>query len=187
VSIVSTVPGTVYDSPYRHLIERAAEIACSYEGVREQGGANRGPEVEAFLAAVGLPPGNAWCAAFAVFCLKRAAKELGMASPASSTGKVARLWRRAPEWARAVTPPPYPSIFVHLANPEDPESKGHTGFVLGVTGTHAITIEGNTSQAGSREGDGVYRQKRPTVGSTYITGYLDFAADPDPTVRLRVG
>lgn len=187
MSIVSAIPGTVYDSPNRALIERAAEIACSFEGTREQGGRNRGPEVKRFLASIGLDEGHPWCAAFVNYCVKAAARELGMASQIPSTGKVARLWRRAPEWMKTQHPPPHPSVFVHLNTPDNPESLGHCGFVLGVTGTHLLTIEGNTSQAGSREGDGVYRQKRPTIGSTYITGYIDIAADPDPTVRLRVG
>jgi hypothetical protein len=37
---------------------------------------------------------------------------------------------------------------------------GHTGLVEKVSGDFAITIEGNTNNGGSRDGDGVYRRRR---------------------------
>jgi len=38
----------------------------------------------------------------------------------------------------------------------------HTGFIDKWTSTQVHTVEGNTNQAGSREGDGVYRKIRLT-------------------------
>lgn len=54
---------------------RAVEVAEveARRGVTEHGGNNRGPEVDAYLAAVGVPPGMPWCTAFVRWCLERAA------------------------------------------------------------------------------------------------------------------
>ena len=35
-----------------------------------------------------------------------------------------------------------------------------TGFIDKKDGNYYITVEGNTNEAGSREGDGVYRKRR---------------------------
>lgn len=48
------------------LALRAADKAEANVGVTEQGGENRGAAVEKYLAAVGLPPGQPWCAASSV-------------------------------------------------------------------------------------------------------------------------
>lgn len=49
----------------------------------------------------------------------------------------------------------------------------HVGFVDKWTNQFVITVEGNTNEAGSREGDGVYRKRRPIrtiyIVSDYIT------------------
>lgn len=38
----------------------------------------------------------------------------------------------------------------------------HVGFIdAWPDGDYVITVEGNTNMAGSREGDGVYRKRRP--------------------------
>jgi hypothetical protein len=37
---------------------------------------------------------------------------------------------------------------------------GHTGLIEKVSGDFAVTIEGNTNDGGSRDGDGVYRRRR---------------------------
>lgn len=37
---------------------------------------------------------------------------------------------------------------------------GHTGLVEKISGDFAVTIEGNTNNGGSRDGDGVYRRRR---------------------------
>lgn len=55
--------------------------------------------------------------------------------------------------------PPSPGdvFFIYYAN------KGrvaHTGFVHQWGTTTVVTVEGNTNEAGSREGDGVYKKKR---------------------------
>jgi hypothetical protein len=48
--------------------------------------------------------------------------------------------------------------------------KGHCGFVESVGSGRIKTIEGNTTAAGSREGDGVYRRTRAI--SSITLGFL---------------
>ena len=47
-------------------------IYSAYVGVRERTNHNDGPEVERFLAHVGLQKGAPWCAAFVSYCLHKA-------------------------------------------------------------------------------------------------------------------
>lgn len=49
------------------------------------------------------------------------------------------------------------------------DGTGHTGFVLSVEGNTIITIEGNSNNDGSREGNEVVRNKR-TIKS--VTGFI---------------
>ena len=43
--------------------EQLRQVYLSQVGTKEQGGANRGRQVEQYLASVGFGPGYAWCAA----------------------------------------------------------------------------------------------------------------------------
>src|SRR6185436_3808806 len=54
----------------------ALQIAHSQKGVREIGGANMGPQVEQYLAAAKVGPGNPWCASFITWSLERAGKKM---------------------------------------------------------------------------------------------------------------
>ncbi|WP_078657954.1 peptidoglycan-binding protein [Streptomyces rimosus] len=67
----------------------------------------------------------------------------------------------------------------------------HTGIVYRYTRDYVFTIEGNTNDSGSAEGDGVYLKKRPRK-SSYIYGYgiPDFAEGvvlADPRWKGRKG
>jgi len=77
------------------LQEAALAVAITKLGVHEVGGNNCGPEVEEFLASVGLGPGNAWCAAFLYFCFRQAARQLGIVNPCPRTAKAVRMFALA--------------------------------------------------------------------------------------------
>lgn len=140
------------------LADRAVEIAISEVGVREVG-RNRGQRIEEYLATVHLDPGDPWCAAFVAWCFARAAAERGVSSPVPGVGAVNKLWRQCPAtWRQAQ--PTVGAIFIHFENPENPYSHGHTGLVVSVEDSLCHTVEGNTDNGGSREGDGVYRRVR---------------------------
>jgi len=56
-----------------------------------------------------------------------------------------------------------------------PEKKrvAHTGFVDQWEQTYIITVEGNTNEAGSREGDGVYRKRRLKSQIYAVSSFID--------------
>jgi hypothetical protein len=146
---------------------RGAALAAAQAqiGVREDPpGSNAGRDVAAYLDAVGLPPGNAWCAAFVYWCFTRAAAVLGCDNPVPRTGGVLQQWRRAV--ARGV---PHVEAKAAADNPvlvlpgsvfylSTGGGMGHTGFVEEVQSGKLVTIEGNTNDSGSREGVGVFRR-----------------------------
>jgi len=165
----------------RDLVDRALSIAVREIGIREVG-RNRGPRVEEYLASVGLPPGNPWCAAFVHWCFARAAEDLERERAACfdvlapRTGGVHKMWRRIPEKYRQ-RHPTVGALFFHNAG----AGMGHVGFVKEVLSQDRFsTVEGNTDDVGSREGDGVRSKSRP--GSYVNLGFVDFARDWEPAV-----
>jgi hypothetical protein len=48
----------------------------------------------------------------------------------------------------------------------------HTGFIDQWDGTWLITVEGNTNVSGGREGDGVYRKRRPVKSIFQVARYI---------------
>ncbi|MFC7477420.1 peptidoglycan-binding protein [Dankookia sp. GCM10030260] len=160
------------------LAKAALAVAMTQIGVREKPPlSNRGEEVEAYLASVGVPPGNAWCAAFVYFCATEAARKASLANPLPRTGGVLDMWRKALKaglpcltTAQAVAAPGLVSsgmIFIM----DFGEGKGHTGFVKDLAGGRLATIEGNSNDDGSRDGVGVFALTRRTLGSVN-TGFI---------------
>lgn len=155
--------------------DQALRVALSEVGVREQGGNNCGPEVEKYLAAVGLPPGQPWCCAFVYWCYREATIRSGgaLSQPLPRTGKVAHLWQRTQDLWRS-NEPTAGAIFIHLVDPSDPESDGHCGIVTSFTDRTISAVEGNTNAAGSRNGDRVRVQLRKPE---YVIGYIDIGRE----------
>lgn len=136
------------------IIEKARNTI----GVNEKGN-NKGKEVEKYLRSTGLGGGYPWCAAWVNYLHK-------------VTG------RPTPDDKQAWSPAWFPSERVILkrgvvegtsAQPGDvfgiyfssKERIAHVGLIEKKQNGYYITIEGNTNKAGAREGDGVYRKRRP--------------------------
>lgn len=165
------------------LLARALEIAAGEEArqVREDPrNSNRGPEVEAYLASTGTPPGYAWCCAFVYWCLQQAAGRAGRANPMVKTpgcldhwNKARRKGVRTVSKAEAIADPARvkPGMIFIM---DHGGGAGHTGFVEKVTGGLLTTIEGNTDASRTREGGGVYRLTRKIVEIN--KGFIDYAA-----------
>lgn len=131
---------------------KALKVAISQLGVQEEPkGSNRGPQVDRYLASVGLGPGYSWCMAFVYWCFR----EAGVASALLTTGGVLRQWNERPKLR--VTKPRPGDIFIM----DYGKGLGHTGIVERVEGDQIHTIEGNTNDEGSREGFEVCRRVRP--------------------------
>ena len=175
--VCSAETDRVIQETYRY---RVLEVAHRYVGVREGARANRGEEVDAIVEAGGWRPGGAWCAAFAYFCHLTAAAELGGATscPRPSYPRAAFMWYDATGDYRytasqildGVAQPlagdvmvmARPSSFNNLRRDTRRKLAGHAGIVVrwDAEAEELVTVEGNTDDAGSREGDGVYEKRR---------------------------
>jgi hypothetical protein len=161
------------------LAELTIQIALSYDGVREVGGNNRGPEVEKFQASIGLEPGDPWCAAFVCFCIKKAAEQLGITPKFEYGGSVYKLWTRNPDLQ--LSSPDTNCIFlINHGLSKSGTRIGHMGFCITpyqespaypdeIFFDKLETMEGNTNAAGSRDGDGAYHKSRKL--SEFSNGY----------------
>ncbi len=153
------------------LAEIAIHIALSYDGVREIGGNNRGPDVEMFQRSIGLSAGDPWCAAFVCFNIQQACKNLGVTPTFQYGGSVYKLWSRNPDLQ--MSEPGENCIFLLNHGLSKAGVRiGHTGFCIGRNQSHTETLEtmeGNTNEAGSRDGDGAYHKTREM--SEFARGY----------------
>lgn len=144
---------------------RALEVAKTQLNVREKTGHNDGEAVESYLKSVGLGKGYAWCAAFVYWCFNQASKQLEIDNPLYKTAGVMDHWNKAE--SKRVINPQEGDIFIM----DFGRGKGHTGFVINGDGDRIITLEGNTNDGGSREGDGVYKRNR---SKSSIKGYIRY-------------
>ena len=166
-------------SPENLQRTKVQRIYTAELGIKEKTGHNDGPRVEQYLHAVSLKKGDPWCAAFVCWVFEKA----GLANPHTGwapdlfpEGKV--IWQRKAGLQtggklRDLHRPPLPrrgDVF-GIWFPE----KGriaHVGFVDRWEESWVITVEGNTNEAGSREGDGVWRKRR-LVGSVWkVAGWV---------------
>lgn len=153
-------------SPIAEAVAKAAE---SRIGVRESGGANKGPRLQEFFDADNYDPngpkpgddGYAWCAAFVCWCCYMALKDrrITFKRPVTPGAWDYERWAREQD-RRVMLKKPHKGdiqrgdIVVFVGS--------HIGIATGppdVNG-NVPTVEGNTNGSGGREGDGVYAKKR---------------------------
>lgn len=155
------------------LPEAIAKAAESKIGVRESGGANKGKDLQPFFDSDSYDPngpkpgddGYAWCAAFVCWAVKEAMDSHGMVNtagfkrPTTPGAWAFEDWSLAQDFTTQTKRLPKTDIkrgdlvifkFSHIGIATSGVDKD--GYVM--------TTEGNTNQAGSREGDGVYRKRR---------------------------
>ena len=147
---------------------KSISLARAYVGRQEFDGQNRGHVLDCIMDGLNLPRGVSWCGAFVTWCLMRSyahtkpdlRRILGFSSPwyCDST----RDWlAQAKALDMIVQQPEAGDLFVLL------DSRGmahHIGFVVAVPDHDGRfrTIEGNTNEGGSVNGDGVYWRTRNT-------------------------
>jgi len=146
------------------IASRLVRIATAEVGVKEVNGSNCGPRVNQYKAATNLPPKESWpwCAAFVCWCGREA-----MATGGPYTFK------------RPTTAGAWDFINWSLAQDDSTQTKRSPGddiqagdiivfrfSHIGIA-TSAVdragnfhTVEGNTDDAGSREGGGVFAKRR---------------------------
>ncbi len=149
----------------KDLVKKALDFAAMQVGVREQNN-NSGPQVDKYLASVGLSPHNPWCAAFVYYCIDKAAIMAREDNPYIKSGGCAVV----NSWARnrgILYDNPQPGdTFLKYGYVGKTFRAHHTGFVTDVNGAVFSTREGNSNNLGSREGFGVFNLKR-TNSSKY--------------------
>ncbi|MES2455794.1 MAG: peptidoglycan-binding protein [Bacteroidota bacterium] len=132
----------------RPVQKKLIPIAEAQLWVREASGQNDGVQVEAFLSAAGLKKGNPWCAAFVSWVHQQAGYNAPRTGWSPALFPVNRL-------VKAAAPGNVFGIYFPAL-----KRIAHCGFVTRRHGSWVVTVEGNTSIAGSREGDGVYQRMR---------------------------
>ncbi|WP_028067016.1 NlpC/P60 family protein [Solirubrobacter soli] len=128
----------------------ALQIAHSQKGVREIGGANMGPQVNQYLAAAKVAPGNPWCASFVTWSLEKAGHKM----PGQGWAAV-QTWVRNAEAGqnnlKIVSPEdarPGDIVAYDWGGQDDFGSDGHIGFLDStVQGGKFKALEGNNADA----------------------------------------
>ncbi|WP_247672529.1 CHAP domain-containing protein [Aquimarina sp. MMG016] len=139
-----------------HTRECVKELYDSQVGVRETGGSNRGSHVEMYLASVDLGPSYAWCAAFVSWCYQNAEVEAPQSAWVPSFAlRRKRIYHRGKFEKQT---PQKGDVFMIWYNSKN--RPAHIGFIDQWGEKWIVTVEGNTNDNGSREGDGVYRKRR---------------------------
>ena len=158
-------------SPYT---ARVIAIAEGYEGVRETS-ENRGPHINQWLAELGINFAAPWCMAFVQGCFRQAALEMGIDDPLKpDTAGVLDLWNRVPKGWRVG---PLNGRAGDIMILDFGGGKGHTGIVTGYKNGMYITVEGNTNDAGSRDGDCVAEKYRKKYNSPRLKGFVRVPAE----------
>lgn len=160
--------------PWSAEAQRPAHLdtALTYFGPKELQDENYGPAVNRFLAAVSLPPGNPYCAAFVSFCLD--APDRIVARPRVRTGLAQEFITdrsiEAKKVMRGYKKIPAGSIGIHK---KGNTRFGHTWFVLlDWRGPAGVTIEANTGTGlpgqSERDGQGVWIRRRIIYPTNYF-------------------
>lgn len=163
------------------LRDAARRIALGEIGTHEVGGNNRGPRVEEYLAAAGLPPGQPWCVAFVIWCYQRAASGLLVRSPLPRIGHAGHFFRAiaASHGAWVSDVPTVGAIACHQKDPSDPNSEGHASIIDEIEDVTLIDVSGNTNAQGSRAGNLVGPNRRPRT--YWNLGFIDVGRfGPEP-------
>lgn len=161
--------------PANDYIARVIKIAQSYDGVRETS-ENRGPHINQWLAELGIDFAAPWCMAFVQGCFRQAALEMGIEDPLKpDTAGVLDLWNRVPHgWRVSALNGRAGDIMIM----DHGGGKGHTGIVTGYSNGMYITMEGNTNDAGGRDGDCVAEKYRRKYSGGQLRGFVRVAVMP---------
>lgn len=148
------------------------ETAQSQIGVREYTGNNDGVQVELYLKVSNLNKGNPWCAAFVAWCYK----QCGISAPVSGYSP---LWFRsnAVIYRRGLGQSFYNSNIqcgdVFGIYFPDMKRIAHVGIIESINRNYITTVEGNTNDMLSRDGDGVYRKRRQVRQIYAVANYIN--------------
>jgi len=144
--------------PCQNTGDRVSEVYTAELGVREATGRNDGVRVEMYLASVGHKKGAPWCAAFVSWVYQQAGVKAVKSAWSPSWFPVNNtIYTRGKEGNKT---PDRADVFGLWF--QNLKRIAHVGFIheWQPNTSVVITVEGNTNDAGSREGDGVYKKRR---------------------------
>jgi hypothetical protein len=144
------------------IANKIIALAKKQVGVKETSN-NWSTQISKYLAAVNINFPAAWCMALMVWVNKN----IGYTSALATTGGVLDQWNKTPNKYRTSTPAPgYIFIIDHG------KGKGHAGVVIAVQDKDTInTIEGNTNNDGSRNGNICLERSR--MRKSVNVGYIN--------------
>jgi hypothetical protein len=128
------------------------DVAWRNLAVSEKGGPNRGAMIDEWLRNVyldpnkGPPGGYPWCAAAVSWWCEKGGRPIR---------KSASVWRLYDANHQLMVDDPQPGDICIRLEKGERGGKGHCGLYLGTEDGKVKTIEGNTNEAGSREGNAV--------------------------------
>lgn len=153
---------TIYLMPV--LAKRLVELALREVGTEEIGTSNCGPRVNQYKAATNLPPEEPWpwCAAFICWLVREAVAEGGTFTfqvPRTAGAWAFIDWSLRQDNSTQTKMWPGPDV---KAGDIVVFRFSHIGLAIRDAGKISVaTVEGNTNDAGSREGGGVFLKSRP--------------------------
>ena len=128
----------------------ALRVAQTQRGVREIGSTNTGPQVDQYLDAAGVAPGNPWCAGFLTWSLQQA----GHRMPGGGWAGVATWVRNAEQSSNGLTlvsaedARPGDIVAYDWGGGNDFGADGHIGFLASSVRDGQFTaLEGNNADA----------------------------------------
>jgi len=144
-------------------------------GVREETNQNDGKRIVEYLNYTGLSEGYAWCAAFVSSCFKEAGyREPKTAWSPSLFPSKRIIWKRnggaVMRNGKSKLPKKGDVFGIYFTNLK---RIAHAGFVDEWGDTYVITVEGNTNEGNSRDGDGVYRKRRPLSSIYQVADWIN--------------
>lgn len=141
----------------------AARSQVGYHEGRSGGHWNNREKYAAQVAGLEWANYQPWCATFVAWCFTKAGA-IGLVPKVSASCDIsASGWKHAGRWSE------YPAIGAQVFY-GTPRDLVHTGLVVAFDDDTITTVEGNTNDNGSREGDGVY-VKRRRRRDAYVVGY----------------
>ena len=139
------------------LIQNKVRTTYTNEiGVRESG-FNKGKRVEEYLKAANLKAGDPWCAAFVTWTFKQCNIKAVVSGGSPNWFQSNIVYKRDDKINRNYKVQAGDVFGLWF---ENKNRIAHVGFIDSKQGDYYITVEGNTNEAGSRDGDGVYRKRR---------------------------
>jgi hypothetical protein len=177
-------------------LRKVIEVAAAENGVVEDPklGQNRGLRVDEYIGSTHLDPaanppqGYPWCACFVFWCFRQAAQDMSQSCPCTRTASVVTHWdlTSGRKVLAADARLDHSKVRPGMIFCKTHDRHSHTGVVCAVTDAGLVTCEGNTNEAGSREGNAVvFGKTRPW---DYVQcGFIDYAGMSSPVAAAPAG